>query len=106
MKRLAAIVLALTVSATAAAAQSRAAFDPTGSFERLTAGDQRTALAIFEAQTTEPPQGVQTLSLDQLAARKLFDRKSWESIYKDLRYQGLVKEQSLGQAMKAFEGRK
>ena len=106
MKRLAAIVLALALSATAASAQPRAAFDPTGSFERLTSGDQRTALAIFEAQIMEPPSGVQTLSLDQLAARKIFDRKSWESIYKDLRYQGLVKEPSLGQAVRAFEGRK
>ena len=99
MRRLAALTFAFVLSVTAAHAQAP---DPTGSFDKLSPDDQTVARAIFGAQKTSAPK---TLSLEQLAYRKLYDRKGWPSIYKDLQRQGLVREKSLNQAMKTFEQR-
>jgi hypothetical protein len=98
MKRIALCVVVLLVSCTVASAQGRAVPDPTGSFERLSPEDQTIARAIFDAQKPSAPKA---LSLDQLAARKLYDRKGWPSIYKDLQRQGLVREKSLDRAIEA-----
>jgi hypothetical protein len=98
MRRLLMLAFAFALSTSAAHAQAP---DPAaGSFERLSADDQTVARAIFAAQKPAAPK---TLSLDQLAYRKLYDRKGWPSIYKDLQRQGLVREKSLNQALKASE---
>jgi hypothetical protein len=97
MKRITMCVAALLVAATAAAGPGPIP-GPEGSFERLAPADQEVARAIFEAQKPSAPKA---LSLDQLAHRKLYDRKGWPSIYRDLQRQGLVREKSLDQALKS-----
>jgi hypothetical protein len=98
MKRFAAFGLVVLMSALVAVAHGGPRPDPTGSFDKLSPDDQKVARAIFEAQKPAAPKA---LTLDQLAYRKLYDRKGWPSIYKDLRMQGLVREKSLQQAIEA-----
>jgi hypothetical protein len=109
MRRLSAAALALALLATVSHAQTTTTpgttptvSDPaTGSFAKLSPGNQRIATAIFEAQKAEQ----ETLTLDQIAHRKLHDRQGWGVIYRDLQQRGLVSEKNVGQAMKAFNDR-
>jgi hypothetical protein len=134
MKRLLIVTLALVLFAAVAHAQTTTTpgttptvTDPaTGSFSKLSPGNQRIATAIFESQkvTTPPPPptggtgGTTTgtgtgttvvtppapknLTLDKIAYMKLHDKKGWGVIFKDLQKQGLVTEKNLGQAMKTY----
>lgn len=114
MKRLSAVAFALALSATLVHAQTTTTpgttpaptvTDPAaGSFDKLSHGNQRIATAIFEAQKVSTPPVMQTLTLDQIAYRKLSDQ-GWGVIYKDLLRQGLVTEKNLGQTMKAYNDR-
>ena len=73
----------------------------TGTFEKLSPGDQKIARALFEAQTTSG--GATPLTLDQIAAKK--KHTGWGEIFKQMKAQGLVPDKNLGQAVSSFEHR-
>jgi hypothetical protein len=131
MRRLFIATLALVLFAAVAHAQTTTTTgttpivtDPaTGSFSKLSPGNQRIATAIFESQkvstppptsgtggtttgtsgtTAVTPPAPKNLTLDQIAYMKLHDKKGWGVIFRDLQKQGLVTEKNLGQAMKTF----
>jgi len=73
----------------------------TGTFEKLSPGDQKIARALFEAQTTSG--GATPLTLEQIAAKK--KHTGWGEIFKQMKAQGLVTDKNLGQAVSSFEHR-
>lgn len=81
--------------ATPPAATSAGTTSPGGAFDKLSPGGQRIARALFEAQRG---QGSSTMSLDDIASRKLGGR-GWGEVFKEMKEQGLVHEKNLGQVI-------
>jgi hypothetical protein len=71
----------------------------TGAFDKLSPGDQKIALALFEAQKTTG--GTTPLTRDQIAAKK--KHTGWGEVFKQMKAQGLVTDKNLGQAVSNFE---
>jgi len=66
-----------------------------GAFDKLSPGNRKIARALFEGQKADSTQGVKTLSLDEIAARKQ-QGEGWGAIFKDMKSQGLVDAKNLG----------
>lgn len=93
-------ILAITLAAGVAGAQTPPAPAPGGAFENLSPGNQKIALAIFDSQqrmaATAP---IKQNSLDEIAQMKQ-GGKGWGVIFKDM--QGQVQDKNLGQAVSRF----
>lgn len=120
---LAGFLLLLGVATTPVGAQSLA---PEGAYSRLSTGNQKIALALFDAQahllpsgngaTTAPPSpsgttapataattpAVKPMTLDQIAAQKQSGH-AWGEIFQTMRDQGLVQEKNLGQVVSKYQ---
>lgn len=124
---LAGFLLLLGVATTPVGAQSLA---PEGAYSRLSAGNQKVALALFDAQqahTIPATNGASTAStasapsngaaapatnattpsakpmtLDQIAAQKQGGH-AWGEIFQTMRDQGLVQEKNLGQVVSKYQ---
>jgi hypothetical protein len=71
----------------------------TGAFARLSAGEQKIARALFEAQSTSAST---PLALDEIAAKKQ-SGQGWGEVFKQMKTQGLVTQKNLGQVVSSFE---
>ena len=112
------------VATTPVGAQSLA---PEGAYSRLSAGNQKIALALFDAQqahmlpagngagtasapsssATAPATNATTpsakpMTLDQIAAQKQGGH-AWGEIFQTMRDQGLVQEKNLGQVVSKYQ---
>jgi len=122
---LAGFLLLLGVATTPVGAQSLA---PEGAYSRLTAGNQKIAVALFDAQqahvmpsgnragTGNAPSGngatapstnattpsAKPMTLDQIAAQKQGGH-AWGEIFQTMRDQGLVQEKNLGQVVSKYQ---
>jgi hypothetical protein len=116
---LAGFLLLLGVATTPVGAQSLA---PEGAYSRLSAGNQKIALALFDAQqahvmpvanggstggATAPATNATTssakpMTLDQIAAQKQGGHP-WGEIFQTMRDQGLVQEKNLGQVVSKYQ---
>ena len=124
---LAGFLLLLGVATTPVGAQSLA---PEGAYSRLSAGNQKIALALFDAQqahvtpagsgattggapnsngaTAPAPATASTtpagkpMTLDQIAAQTQSGH-AWGEIFQTMRDQGLVQEKSLGQVVSRYQ---
>jgi hypothetical protein len=93
------IVVAITLAAGIAAAQSPPPPAPGGAFKTLSPGNQKIALAIFDSERRAGPSAsTKPLSLDQIAERKQ-SGKGWGEVFKGMKSQGLVQDRNLGQAV-------
>lgn len=93
------IVVAITLAAGIAAAQSPPPPAPGGAFESLSPGNQKIALAIFDSERRAGPSAsTKPLSLDQIAQMKQ-GGKGWGEVFKEMKSQGLVQDRNLGQAV-------
>jgi hypothetical protein len=105
--RLGSAALALALAATGAAGQTESLPGTGGgAFESLSPGNQRIARALFDAQRIQAPAGgdaatatTRPLTLDEIAARKQGGR-GWTQVFEEMKAQGLVQEQHLGQVVK------
>lgn len=104
----------------AATADAQVAPPPpaTGAYQKMSPGNQKVARALFEAQTTtmtpttikagsKTPaptpataiaSGPKPLTLDQIAALKQ-QGSGWESVFRQMRAQGLLTEKSMSQVV-------
>ena len=107
---LAGFLLLLGVATTPVGAQSLA---PEGAYTRLSAGNQKVALALFDAQQAHlAPGGSSALTgstptskpmtLDQIASQKQGGHP-WGEIFQTMRDQGLVHEKNLGQVVSKYQ---
>ena len=122
---LAGFLLLLGVATTPVGAQSLA---PEGAYSRLSAGNQKVALALFDAQqaylmpvgnggstgggpssngatapaTNAAAQSAKPMTLDQIAAQKQGGH-AWAEIFQTMRDQGLVQEKNLGQVVSKYQ---
>ena len=71
-----------------------------GSFDRLSAGQQKIGRALFESQVVRPD-GPAPLSLDQIATMRSAGGTDtgWGQVFKDMQSQGLVEAKNLGQVV-------
>ena len=67
------------------------------SFSKLSPGNQKIALALYDAQVAPAPT---RLTLDQIAAKKQ-GGQGWGNVFKQMKAQGLVDARSLGQVISA-----
>jgi hypothetical protein len=114
---LAGFLLLLGVATTPVGAQSLA---PDGAYSRLSAGNQKIALALFDAQAHVTPgsngassasssttsgataPAAKPMTLDQIAAQKQGGH-AWGEIFQTMRDQGLVQEKNLGQVVSKYQ---
>jgi hypothetical protein len=115
---LAGFLLLLGVATTPVGAQSLA---PEGAYSRLSAGNQKIALALFDAQQAHMPgsngtssgnatapatsattPAAKPMTLDQIAAQKQGGHP-WGEIFQTMRDQGLVQEKNLGQVVSKYQ---
>jgi len=103
---LAGFLLLLGVATTPVGAQSLA---PEGAYSRLSAGNQKVALALFDAQQAHVAPGgnsttpaAKPMTLDQIAAQKQGGHP-WGEIFQTMRDQGLVQERNLGQVVSKYQ---
>ena len=115
---LAGFLLLLGVATTPVGAQSLA---PDGAYSRLSAGNQKIALALFDAQQAHLMPGgngassgsapstssatspaAKPMTLDQIAAHKQGGH-AWGEIFQTMRDQGLVQEKNLGQVVSRYQ---
>jgi hypothetical protein len=95
-------ILGLLMSVTSAAAQtttpppSPSASPGPGSYDSLSVGNQKIALALFKAQV-QP-----TLTLDEIAGLKQ-NSTGWRQVFKQMKAQRLVTEKNLGQVVSRFK---
>ena len=78
---------------------------PGGAFSQLSAGQQKIARALFEAQ---PPSGAPSaqrpLTLDEIAMKKK-GREGWGEVFKEMKKQGLTTQKNLGEVVSGYEHR-
>jgi hypothetical protein len=91
-----------------------------GAYQKLSAGNQKVARALFEAQTmpmsaattkaaSKPAPAspatssatAKTLTLDQIAAMKQ-QGTGWEHVFRQMRAQGLLTDKNIGQVMTRY----
>lgn len=107
----------------AATADAQVAPPPpaTGAYQKMSPGNQKVARALFEAQTTTVSpttikggsstpaptpapavaNGPKPLTLDQIAALKQ-QGSGWESVFRQMRAQGLLSEKSMSQVVARY----
>jgi hypothetical protein len=77
-----------------------------GSYERLSAGNQRIARALFDAQAAvavpAPAGAMKALSLDEIAAQKQTGT-TWGQVFSAMKSRGLVRAKDLGQIVNRQE---
>lgn len=78
---------------------------PGGAYEQLSTGNQKIALALYEAQKTNLPAGSQRMTLDRIAAQKKPGGEGWGQVFKTMKSQGLVDAKNLGQVVSAYNHR-
>ncbi len=96
-KRVTIALLGATLLAASAAAQTVLVTND-GAFAALSPGNQKIAMALFEAQPRSPH--VARLSRDDIAAMKQSGR-GWGEVFKQMKADGLVRERNLGQVVSA-----
>jgi len=85
-------VAALLVAALAAAPS------PSSAFDSLSAAQQNTARALYDAQQRWNPSARVKLTLDQIAARRQ-SGQGWGEIFNIMKSRGLVKEARIGDVL-------
>ena len=70
-------------------------------FESLSAAQQKTARALYEAQRWNPSAGLK-LTLEQIAARRQ-SGQGWGEIFNIMKARGLVKERRIGEVLASAE---
>ena len=81
-----------------------------GAYERMSAGNQKIARALFDAQAAAvapaPPgsstTASKTLSLDEIAAQKQ-NGTAWGQVFSAMKARGLLLEKTLGQVVTRYE---
>jgi hypothetical protein len=77
-----------------------------GAYERLSAGNQKIARALFDAQAAValpgPNSGAKTLTLDEIAAQKQ-NGVAWGQVFSAMKSRGLLREKDLGQVVTRYE---
>jgi hypothetical protein len=80
-----------------------------GAYERLSAGNQKIARALFDAQAAVPTPasasasiGSKTLTLDEIAAQKQ-NGVAWGQVFSAMKSRGLLREKDLGQVVTRYE---
>jgi hypothetical protein len=91
-------VAALLVAALAATPSTSSAFDS------LSAGQQKTARALYDAQQRWNPSARLKLTLDQIAARRQ-SGQGWGEIFNIMKSRGLVKEGRIADVLDGAEHR-
>jgi hypothetical protein len=76
---------------------------PGGPFDRMSAGNQKIARALYEAQKSQLPPGSR-LTLDGIAARKR-SGEGWGRVFDGMKSEGLVDSRNLGQAVSGYNQR-
>lgn len=94
---IAALLALLEIVASFAWAQT-----PGGAFERLAPGDQRIARSLYDAQRDDSPRGARRLTLEEIAVRK--GDHGWNTVFKEMKSQGLVNARSLDQVVDRTHG--
>ncbi len=99
-----AVVTIVTISATAGVqAQTKpVAPPPSSAYGKLSLGNQMVASALYQAQTPAVGTTARPLSLEQVAAKR-HSGQAWGQIFRELKAQGLVHEQSLGQVVARYQ---
>jgi hypothetical protein len=79
-----------------------------GSYDTLSVGNQKIALALFKAQVqptpppgVAPPSSPTPLTLDEIATLKR-SGTGWGQVFKQMKAQGLVTEKNLGQVVSRY----
>ena len=80
-----------------------------GAYERMSAGNQKIARALFDAQAAAvapaPPGSStsgKTLTLDEIAAQKQ-NGTAWGQVFSAMKARGLLLEKNLGQVVNRYE---
>ena len=95
-----ATVVALAVFVASALAQTAG-----GAFSQLSAGQQKIARALFEGQPRSIASNApKPLTLDQIAMKKK-GHEGWGEVFKAMKKQGLVSQQTLGEVVSGYEHR-
>jgi hypothetical protein len=109
---LAGFLLLLGVVSTPASAQTPGLVN--GAYERLSAGNQKIARALFDAQAATAPApasassaagsapNARMLTLDEIAAQKQ-NGTAWGQVFSAMRSRGLLVEKNLGQVVSRYE---
>jgi hypothetical protein len=85
-----------------AVAQSELASVPsTSAYESLSPGNKRIATALFEAQSTTAGAAA-PMTLEQIAQARRDGRK-WGDVFQDMKSQGLIEAQTLGQVLGRYD---
>ena len=109
---LAGFLLLLGVATTPASAQTPGLVN--GAYERLSAGNQKIARALFDAQAAAVPANASAsaavgsapngkmLTLDEIAAQKQ-NGTAWGQVFSAMKARGLLVEKNLGQVVSRYE---
>ena len=78
-----------------------------GAYERMSAANQKIALALFDAQAAAvapapPSSSAKALTLDEIAAQKQ-SGTAWGQVFGAMKARGLLLEKSLGQVVNRYE---
>ena len=79
----------------------------TGAYERMSAANQKIALALFDAQAAAvapapASSSAKVLTLDEIAAQKQ-SGTAWGQVFGAMKARGLLLEKSLGQVVNRYE---
>jgi len=85
---------------TADTTSSDASTDVTGSFEQLSAGNQKIVRSLMDAQTLPGDGTGEFLTLDQIAYAK--GETGWGNVFKQMQAEGLVDAKNLGQVVSEY----
>jgi len=89
----------IVLCTTDAGAQSAKRRSP---YDALAPGHRKIAQALFLAQTTRADDVVATLTLDEIAARRMRGQ-DWGRIFKDMKAQGLITDRNLARSVMRYE---
>lgn len=78
---------------------------PDGPFAQLSAGNQKGARALYEAQKPDLPPGKRPMTLDEIALRKQ-SGEGWDRVLQGMKSQGLVDAENFRQVVDAYDNRK
>lgn len=94
-------VFAIIATAGAQGQTKPTASAPAAAYDRLSLGNQKVALALYQAQTPMMGTTARPFSLEQIAAKRR-GGQGWGQIFRELKAQGLVHEKTLGQVVARY----
>ena len=78
---------------------------PGGPFDQMSAGNQKGARALYEAQKPALPAGKRPLTLDEIAARTQ-NGEGWTRVFQAMKSQGLVDADNFRQVIDGYDSRR